>query len=98
MVWSGSSTWYTGSTGLKVRANEWTHLVFTVDHGVLEVYVNGKIQFTGSGFPDVFTSKAGTFSLGVNWWDLAFKGSMDELSIFEGALPPAQVKELAQMK
>ncbi|MNW30104.1 Extracellular endo-alpha-(1-_5)-L-arabinanase precursor [compost metagenome] len=98
MVWSGSSLWYTGSTGLKIKTNEWTHLAFTVDHGVLAVYVNGKLQFTGSGFPDVFTSKSGTFSLGVNWWDPAFKGSIDELSIFEGALPPVQVAELAKMK
>lgn len=95
---SGSSSWYTGSTGLKIKTNEWTHLAFTVDRGVLAVYVNGKLQFTGSGFPDVFTSKSGTFSLGVNWWDPAFKGSIDELSIFEGALPPPQVAELAKMK
>ncbi|AET60498.1 beta-xylosidase [Paenibacillus terrae HPL-003] len=98
MLWSGSSPWYTGSTGMKIKANEWTHLAFTVDNGLLSVYVDGKPQFTGTGFPDVLTSKIGTFSLGVNWWDPAFKGAIDELSIFKGALPPSQVAELAKVK
>lgn len=98
MLWSGSSPWYNGSTRMKIKTNEWTHLAFTVDNGVLSVYVNGKPQFTGTGFPDVFISKAGTFSLGVNWWDPAFKGAIDELSVFEGELPPSQVAELAKVK
>ncbi|MET3207821.1 UNVERIFIED_CONTAM: hypothetical protein ABIC26_000757 [Paenibacillus sp. PvR008] len=51
---------------MKIKTNEWTRLAFTVDNGVLSVYVNGKPQFAGTGFPEVFTSKAGTFSLGVN--------------------------------
>ncbi|MGW8956056.1 LamG domain-containing protein [Paenibacillus sp. NPDC055715] len=53
MLWSGSSPWYTGSTGMKIKTNEWTHLAFTVDNGVLSVYVNGKPQFAGTGFPEV---------------------------------------------
>lgn len=96
MLWSGSSPWYTGSTGRTIPTNEWTHLAFTVEEGVASVYVNGQLQFTGSGFPDHFTSQTGVFSLAVNWWDPPFRGSMDELSIFDGALSPAQVAELAQ--
>lgn len=96
MLWSGSSPWYTGSTGLSIPTNEWTHLAFTVEEGVANVFVNGQLQFTGSGFPNHFTSQTGVFSLAVNWWDPPFHGSMDELNIFDGALSPAQVAELAQ--
>ncbi|WP_399539045.1 LamG-like jellyroll fold domain-containing protein [uncultured Paenibacillus sp.] len=40
--------------------------------------------------------KEAGFSLGVNWWDAPFKGIMDELRIYEGALSPAQVADLAR--
>jgi arabinan endo-1,5-alpha-L-arabinosidase len=58
--------------------------------------VNGDEKFTGTNFPDTFTTSNGSFSLGVNWWDVPFKGAMDELRIYEGALSPAEVASLAQ--
>ncbi|GGO04888.1 LamG-like jellyroll fold domain-containing protein [Saccharibacillus kuerlensis] len=97
MLWGGSSSWYDGVTGVKIPANEWSHLAFSVNEGTLFVYVNGERKFAGTGFPDVFAEGAnGTFTLGVNWWDVPFKGQLDELRIFEGALTPEQAAELAQ--
>ncbi|WP_311082816.1 hypothetical protein [Paenibacillus polymyxa] len=46
----------------------------------------------------MYLPKARTFSLGVNWWNPAFKCAIDELNIFECALPPSQVAELAEVK
>lgn len=96
MVWSGSSTWYDAVAGMTINAGEWSHLAFTVDEGSVVVYVNGVQKFSGTGFPNIFTTTNGSFSLGVNWWDTPFKGLMDDLNIYEGALSPAQVANLVQ--
>jgi arabinan endo-1,5-alpha-L-arabinosidase len=98
MVWSGSTSWYDASSGLKVNTNEWSHLAFSVDDGTIKVYVNGVETFTGTNFPNIFTGSGTSFGLGVNWWDTPFKGLIDELRIYDGALTPQQVNELAQIK
>ena len=71
-------------------------MAVSVDDGTISVYVNGEIRFTGDDFPNVFTNTHSNFSLGVNWWDAPFKGLMDHLQIFEGALTPGQIAELLQ--
>ncbi|OWA35555.1 arabinanase [Saccharibacillus sp. O16] len=97
MVWGGSTKWYDGVTGTKIPAGEWSHLAFSVDDGTLTVYVNGERKFEGTGFADLFSEGVkGTFALGVNWWDAPFKGQLDELQIYSGALTSAQVQELAK--
>ncbi|NGZ77200.1 LamG-like jellyroll fold domain-containing protein [Saccharibacillus alkalitolerans] len=97
MVWGGSASWYDGATGVKIPANKWSHLAFSVDEGTLSVYVNGERKFTGTGFPNLFSEGAkGTFTLGANWWDAAFKGQIDELRVYEGALTSVQAAELAK--
>ncbi len=95
MVWSGSGRWYDAPAGMTVKPNEWSHLAFIVDNGVIKFYVNSDEKFTGSNFPDIFSAGSTQFSLGVNWWDAPFKGEMDELRIYEGALTPGQLAELA---
>lgn len=82
MLWSGSQSWYDGTTSSRIRAKQWTHVAFTVDGDAVNIYVNGVKKFSGIGFPDVFTSENGTFSLGVNWWDKPFKGMIDEVRIY----------------
>ncbi|QDH21422.1 LamG-like jellyroll fold domain-containing protein [Saccharibacillus brassicae] len=97
MLWSGSASWYDGVTGTKIPAGTWSHLAFSVDKGTLTVYVDGERKFSGTGFPDLFTEGANrTFALGVNWWDAAFKGQLDELNVYAGALTPEQAAALAQ--
>jgi len=96
MVWSGSSRWYDAATGMTIKTGEWTHVAFSVDNGTIMVYVNGVPKFTGTNFPNIFTTVDAGFSLGVNWWDAPFKGIMDELRIYEGALSAAQVADLAR--
>jgi arabinan endo-1,5-alpha-L-arabinosidase len=96
MLWSGSARWYDAATGLTISPGEWTHLAFTVDNGTVNVYVNGVEKFTGTNFPNLFTTTDGSFSLGVNWWDTPYKGLIDELRVYEGALSPTEVTNLAK--
>jgi arabinan endo-1,5-alpha-L-arabinosidase len=95
MLWSGT-TWYDAGLGMNIPVGQWTHLAFTVNNGAVNVYVNGIKKFSGTNFPNVFTTNEGVFSLGVNWWDLPYKGLLDELRIYETALTDAQVQSLAQ--
>src|SRR5699024_4355024 len=90
MVWSGES-WYDGETGINMTADKWYHLAFTVDEGDLNVYVDGENRFTGSDFPDIFTTSDGAFALGVNYWDEPYEGLMDDLLIYEGALTEEEI-------
>ncbi|MFC5470803.1 LamG-like jellyroll fold domain-containing protein [Cohnella suwonensis] len=94
MVWSGSS-WYDAPTGMSIPAGEWTHLAFTVEKGSIRVYVNGAAKFAGTNFPDVFSAAGAIFGLAVNWWDTPFKGMMDDMRVYDGALSPAAVAGLA---
>lgn len=96
MIWAGSTSWYDGVTGMTIKAGEWSNLIFSVDKGTLKVYVNGVEKFVGSGFPNLFEDGKGIFALGINWWDAPFQGLMDDLRIYEGALTPAQIKELSR--
>ncbi|WP_028612134.1 LamG-like jellyroll fold domain-containing protein [Paenibacillus harenae] len=96
MIWSASSSWYDAVTGMTINRGEWTHLAFSVDNGTIHVYVNGAEKFTGTNFPNLFTTTDAGFSLGVNWWDTPYKGLMDELRIYEGALSPSEILNLAQ--
>lgn len=94
MLWSGTA-WYDAGLGMNVPAGQWSHLAFSVNNGAVNVYVNGVRRFSGTGFPNVFTTTSGVFALGVNWWDAPYKGAMDELRIYNRALSDAEVAGLA---
>lgn len=83
ILWSGEQ-WYDASTNQQVPINEWSHLVFSVDKGQVEIYLNGEKVSSGTGFPDLFMGKNAAFSLGVNYWDEPFKGNIDELVVYDG--------------
>jgi arabinan endo-1,5-alpha-L-arabinosidase len=94
MLWSGTA-WYDAGLGMNIPVGQWSHMAFTVNNGAVNVYVNGVKRFSGTGFPNVFTTASGVFALGVNWWDAPYKGSMDELRIYNAALSDAEVAGLA---
>lgn len=95
LLWSASSTWYDAPAQSKLPAGEWTHVAFTVDEGDIHLYFDGEEQFSGSNFPDIFTTSSGVFGLGVNYWDDPYKGLMDDLQIYEGALSPEEIEILS---
>jgi arabinan endo-1,5-alpha-L-arabinosidase len=67
-----------------------------VSKGTLQLYLNGELVNTMTGFPDVFTPAATTqFALGVNYWDTPFQGHIDQLQIFDEAIDAEVVRTLA---
>lgn len=95
MLWSGTA-WYDAGLGMNLPVGRWSHLAFTVRNGAVNVYVDGVRRFSGSNFPNVFTTTSGVFALGVNWWDTPYRGSMDDLRIYGSALGDADVAALAR--
>ncbi|WP_083652354.1 LamG-like jellyroll fold domain-containing protein [Bacillus sp. MRMR6] len=98
MVWShNGDQWYDAVTDKTIPAGEWSHLTFTVNKGKAEFYINGVKKYTGTNFPNVFTSLDAVFGLGVNYWDVPFKGLMDEVRVYDGvALPEKEIQALYQ--
>lgn len=82
------------SIGEQIPLNQWATITFTVNNGNIVVYVDGVAKFTGTNFPDVFTTDNALFALGVNYWDVPFKGKIDELQVFDRALTVGEVQAL----
>ncbi|KFC68166.1 family 43 glycosylhydrolase [Massilia sp. LC238] len=95
MLWSGTA-WYDAGLGMNLPVGRWSHVAFSVRNGAVNVYVDGVKRFSGSNFPNVFTTTSGVFALGVNWWDAPYKGAMDELRIYGAALSDADIAALAR--
>ncbi|WP_419886124.1 LamG-like jellyroll fold domain-containing protein [Paenibacillus sp. B-A-8] len=85
-MWFGSQTFHDAEAGMQIPVNQWSHIAFTYDAGAVKLYVNGELKYTGKGFTDVFDSEDAVFSLGVNYWDIPYKGLIDSLRIYESAL------------
>lgn len=90
-LWFGSEAWMDADTGLQIKAGEWSHVAFTYDAGTVKMYVNGVLKSTKSGFTNVFTDDSGVFALGVNYWDIPYKGLVDKFRVYEKALSPEAV-------
>ena len=94
MLWSGSEAWFDGSAGERIPENTWSHMAFSVNKGLVSVYLNGEQKFSAGNLSDFFTGNTGKFALGVNYWDLPFNGMIDELKIYEAALTAEEVQFL----
>jgi arabinan endo-1,5-alpha-L-arabinosidase len=96
MVWShNGDQWYDAVTDKTIPVGEWSHLTLTVKEGDVVFYINGEAKYTGTNFPNVFTSLDAEFGLGVNYWDIPFKGLMDEVRVYDGlALSASEVQSL----
>src|SRR5699024_8609497 len=67
----------------------------TVEEGKIDVYIDGMNEFSGTGFPNVFTTIDASFGLGVNYWDPPYKSLIDELSVYDGkALSSEEIKDI----
>jgi hypothetical protein len=94
MLWSGTA-WFDGSFNSSIPGGSWSHLVMTVNHGALRLYLNGALVNTMSNFPDVFSPAAATrFALGVNHWDTPYVGWIDQLKIYDEAIEADVVQQL----
>jgi arabinan endo-1,5-alpha-L-arabinosidase len=92
MLWGRVPQWFDGITGVAIPEGEWTKMDFSVDGGVVNVYINGVKRYSATNFGDLFTGKTGLFALGVNYWDLPFNGLFDDFRVYNTALTPDEIK------
>jgi arabinan endo-1,5-alpha-L-arabinosidase len=92
-LWSGTA-WYDARTNTRIPANQWSQFVAVDDGGNISVYLNGVLKFSGANYPDVFSGVFNRgFWLGVNNWDPAFVGSVDEVKFYDEAMTADDVAQ-----
>lgn len=94
MIWSfDNGTYYDNyNNTAQMQQGVWTHITVTANNGQATVYVNGNPICSG-GVAQV-ASKVDNIFLGVNYWDTAIQGAMDELYIYNRAMSAQEVAAL----
>ncbi|MGN7760270.1 LamG-like jellyroll fold domain-containing protein [Paenibacillus sp. 22594] len=90
-MWFGSETWLDADAGVQIPTGQWSHVAFTYDAGTAKLYINGVLKYTGKSFTDVFQGTDSVFALGVNYWDVPYKGMIDKFRVYEKAVTPEVV-------
>jgi arabinan endo-1,5-alpha-L-arabinosidase len=99
-VWADKSGYFDkAELSNRIPLNAWSHLVIMVDsenNDTIQLYVDGELKLTETGFPRVMTVDGETneFALGVNYWDVPFNGAIDELKVFTGTVSETKIKQL----
>ncbi len=104
--WPGINT--ASHTYTSAPVNNWFHFVITINGNTIKIYINGNLSTTAAGtFSSNTIVASKDFSLGVGVSSLGvapytdvnmgyFKGSMDEVRIYDIAMSDAQVQQLYQ--
>jgi glucose/arabinose dehydrogenase len=75
-----------------VPLNAWTHLAVTYDGSMLRLFVNGVASGTAA-FTGSIPASTGVLRIGGNSiWGEWFRGSLDELRLYNRALSPAEIQ------
>jgi hypothetical protein len=94
---AGTPAYYTAKSTTVPTVNTWVHLtgVFDASRGVLQLYVNGRLEATTVAIPAMWHAN-GTVHIGRADTGDWVRGTIDDVPIFAGALPAAEVAKLYQ--
>ena len=103
--------YFTAGGGYMIEKNAWSHIVLTVDGSQTAVdpvtgdvltgtvqsqlYVNGELIGEGPVAAEVFKGDAKVY-IGINCWDIIFKGKFDDIKIYDTVLSANEVSALAK--
>lgn len=104
--WGGAGVWMYNpwqdldpGRSVTMTANEWHHMVVTVDSGETTVYLNNSVIAQHHAINNVFGRGGAEFYLGVNRWDIPFNGLIDEVRLYNNAaLTQAGVEALFNLE
>lgn len=85
--------WHSVSSGVVPVADEWYHIVGTWGPEGLKIYINGEFKGANPGYTKGMPSNNNTYVGGSNVG--LFKGSIDELGIYDRSLTPSEVRTRA---
>jgi YD repeat-containing protein len=86
----GTDTWTRGTGPLPV--NSWTHLAVTYDGAALKLYVNGTLASSKPLLGNILTSTGALRFGGNSIWSEWFKGTLDEIRIYNRALAATEIQ------
>lgn len=72
-------------------SKKWTHVAVVYDNPTVKIYINGKVQWTGSG-----VSNSSTFAYKTNLIYNSVYHYMSDVRVYDNALSPKEVHEIAQ--
>lgn len=93
----------TGEQSDNLPRGIWSHVLFSVDGNsngkvegtrVMNCYINGELINSGEVAWDIWDSKNVSTYLGINYWDPAFYGYLDDLEIYNTAVTAEQAKAI----
>jgi len=91
---ASGNVWFDAKGKGKLAIGDWTHVAFTVEEGLVSMYINGQLTYTGRSVADLFSDGDSVFSIAVNYWDVPYKGYMDELQVYDGILTQTEITNL----
>jgi concanavalin A-like lectin/glucanase superfamily protein/Big-like domain-containing protein/purple acid phosphatase-like protein len=83
---------YNSSGIAALPANSWTHLAATYDGSIVRLYVNGSLAGSRAVSGSIVTSSSPLRIGGNLVWGEYFRGQIDEVKIYNGALTPSQIQ------
>lgn len=89
--------WNWINTGYVVPLNQWTHICFIYDNGIIKTYANGTLvhSYNGSGPIGDTVPSFNAFRVGArSAIDQYFQGKIDEVRLYNRALSTAEVQTL----
>jgi len=85
-------------TNANIQFNQWTHIAATYDGSMMRIYVNGELDSQAPRTGLIGTNNLG-LQIGVNTdgntYRRHFKGSIDQVRIYDRALTPSEIQILA---
>ncbi|MBM3240966.1 LamG domain-containing protein [Candidatus Poribacteria bacterium] len=85
-----TSEWTVGNS--IIQKNQWVHVTCTWDGATKKLYVNGKLDGSANATGEICDGERKELHFGKGW-DPFYKGSMDNVAIFNVALTEEQIKE-----
>lgn len=96
VYWNGSPDW---STGIALTQDIWSHVAITRTGNTLKVYVNGELQATKSDATLANRTSSSYIRLGDDYrggTSVSYMGYMNDARIYDHALSPKEVEEIAK--
>jgi len=90
----GSSLWYDCISPTHLNANQWYHIAATDAAGRIDIYLNGKLDWSSDAGYGIPSQIQAPIRVGRAHYRAYFNGSMDDLRVYNRALSEAEVGEL----
>ncbi len=84
-------------SGAELRENRWSHLVLTLDDGMVKLYFDGKLDREGQRSAPL-TTNTDPVRIGNDYDGRYFRGAIDDIRIYKRALSSEEVAEIFKIE